>query len=185
MAYSLIIIDEDLVVGLWDQLVMLLAPQLIFELLCVEKLCCLVVLNFEESWVGNRFRRRQKFALILKILSIGNSWRVGLFILYTIYHLVKVEWHGQFLSWFSISVYDEKVSFFILGPQTTLLQVAGVNTRSSFEWHSEQLKEVVVVFCAELKLLADRVQICTLVCCDHDDLAVLADFDDRKILPAH
>jgi len=91
MADCLVIVYKYLAVSLCDQLVVLLAPQLILKLLCIKKLCCLVILNSEESWVGYRFRRRQKFALILQEFSVGDPWRVGLFILDTFYHLVKIK----------------------------------------------------------------------------------------------
>jgi hypothetical protein len=78
---------------------------------------------------------------------------------------------------FAVGIDNEEVAFLVLSPETTLLQVNSVDTASALEWHSEQLKEVVVVCCSELLLLTDAIEERSFICSDEYYFTVLSDFD--------
>jgi hypothetical protein len=60
-----------------------------------------------------------------------------LFVLDPLDHLVKVKRHRQFLSALTICIHDEMVTFFVNGPDSTLVHVASINTGSAFNRYAK------------------------------------------------
>ena len=81
-----------------------------------------------------------------------------------------------------ISIDNEKVALFVLGPEPTLSQVNCVNSAPSLQGRPEEFEKVIVISSAKLHLLSDAVQIRSFVCSNYDDLTcVFTDFNHRKI----
>jgi hypothetical protein len=107
--------------------------------------------------MANCLGRRQELALVLNVLPISDPWGVWLFVFNSFYHLVQIKRHRKFLHGFTISIHNKEVSFFVLGPDTALFQVACVNSTAALKRHSKQLEEVIVVFRTELHLFTNLV----------------------------
>ena len=134
--------------------------------------------------MGYCLGRWQEFALIFNELSITDSRRVRLLVLDTFDHLIQVERDRQFFSRVSIGIHNEEVTFFILSPQSTLIQVDGVNTRSAFNGDSKEFEEVVVIVDSKLFLVTYLVEVGTLSGRNYNYFSVLSDLNNGVIISA-
>jgi len=129
--------------------------------------------------------RWQEFAFIFNELTVTNSGRVGLLVLNTLNHLVQVKGYRQLLSRVSISIHNEEITFFILSPKSSLIQVDRVHTRSSLNRHTEQLEEVVIIVDTKFFLVTYLVEVSTLSGGNYNNFSVLSDLNYRVIISAN
>jgi hypothetical protein len=134
--------------------------------------------------MGYGLGRWQELALVFDEFSITDSGRVRLLVLDTFDHLVQVERDRQFLSRVSVGIHNEEVTFLILGPESTLIQVDGVDARSAFDGHTEELEEVVIIIDSELFLVTDLVEVSTLGGGNYNDFSVLSNLDYGVVVSA-
>jgi hypothetical protein len=98
--------------------------------------------------------------------------------------LIQVERDRQFFSRVSIGIHNKEVTFFILSPQSTLIQVDGVNTRSAFNGDSKEFEEVVVIVDSKLFLVTYLVEVGTLSGRNYNYFSVLSDLNNGVIISA-
>lgn len=134
--------------------------------------------------MGYGLGRWQELALVFDEFSITDSGRVRLLVLDTFDHLVQVERDRQFLSRVSVGIHNEEVTFLILGPESTLIQVDGVDAGSAFDGHTEELEEVVIIIDSELFLVTDLVEVSTLGGGNYNDFSVLSNLDYGVVVSA-
>ena len=142
-----------------------------------------IAANIKEAWVRHRVRWRQELALIFNELAIFHSRGVGLLVFYALDELVHVKGDRHFFDGVAVCVNDEVVAFLVLGPNSTLVEVRGVDTRSSLVGDAKQLEEVVVVLGAKFfNLLSNVVEVGPLIRCYQDHFAILTDLDDGIVI---
>lgn len=71
-----------------------------------------------------------------------------------------------------------------MSPQSTLIQVDGVNTRSAFNGDSKEFEEVVVIVDSKLFLVTYLVEVGTLSGRNYNYFSVLSDLNNGVIISA-